>query len=263
MLANAARIAIRPQGHGEFQLRIDAPFILEVQAKAVEGDWLARCVGEVVKNVSADPGHEHLVIGKARQRGGDRRVLCQGFRGIVAHVVPAEVYSHLEGVISFGDGEVVDNLPLRYVTALRILEAGRKATGVSRTGAERSHIGTISEGEVAREQSQGRSRIRIAEDRRVIQHRSDKVVHDVRAEKVSVIQLAFILRLYAAVVEYRIYGVRVSRLHTAIELHATKNLVLVAEGVIHASAEQPFFVAVRNGLRIALRARPGGSSTGL
>src|ERR1700733_360268 len=142
MLANAARIAIRPQGHGKFQLRIDPPFILEVQAKAVEGDGLPRGGGEVVKNVSANPGHEHLVIGKARERGGDRRILRQGFRGIVADVVPAEVYSHLEGVIPSGDGEVVNDLPLGYVSALRILEAGRKATGVSRTGAEGSHVGT-------------------------------------------------------------------------------------------------------------------------
>ena len=155
---------------------------------------------------------ENLVVGEAQERGVDSRILRLGFSGIVANVVPAEVHSHLERMISFRDGEVVDNLPLRYVPALRICEAGRKATGVSRTSAERSHRGTINEGDVAWEQGQSRSRIRIAEDRRVVQHRPDEVVHHVRAEKVRIVQLAFILRLIAVVVEYWIDRVRVGRL---------------------------------------------------
>src|ERR1700731_2916281 len=129
MLANAARIAVRPQSHGEFQLRIDAPFILEVQTKAVEGNWLARRVGEVEKNVSAHPRHEYLVVGEAQERGIDSGILRLGFSGIVANIVTAEVYPHLEGMISLRDGEVVDKLPLRYVPTLRICEAGRKAAG--------------------------------------------------------------------------------------------------------------------------------------
>src|SRR5580700_1196342 len=137
MLTNATRIAIRPQRHGEFQLRIHAPFILEVQAEAVEGNWLARCVSEVVKNVSANPGHEYLIIGETQERGVDSRVLRLGLGGIVAHVVPAEVDSHFKRVIPLCDGEVVDDLPLRYVPTLRIGESGRKTTGVPRTGAER------------------------------------------------------------------------------------------------------------------------------
>ena len=67
----------------------------------------------------------------------------------------------------------------------------------------------------------------------------------------GVVQLAFVLRLNALVVEHGVNGIRVSWLRAAIESDAAENLVVVAEVVIYAAAEQPFLVAVGNGLRPA------------
>ena len=70
----------------------------------------------------------------------------------------------------------------------------------------------------------------------------------------GVVQLSFVLRLNALVVEDGVDGVGVGRLRAAIESHAPENFVVVAEVVINAAAEQPLFVAIGNGLRPALRA---------
>ena len=82
------------------------------------------------------------------------------------------------------------------------------------------------------------------EQRGVIQHGPDKVVHHARSENVRVIQLAFVLRLVALDVENRIDRVRVRRLGATIEFHSAEDFVLVAELIIHAAAEQPFAVSV-------------------
>ena len=79
---------------------------------------------------------------------------------------------------------------------------------------------------VAREKTQGRAIRRDgAKNGGVIEHGPDEVIDHGRAEDMRIVQLAFVLRLRAVGIESRIDRVGISRLDTAVELHAPKDLI--------------------------------------
>ena len=93
------------------------------------------------------------------------------------------------------------------------------------------------------------------EQRGVMQHGPDKVVHHSRTEHVRVVQLAFVLRLIALNVERWIDRIGIGWLTPAVEFHPAEDLILVAEIVIHTAAEQPFPVTVRHRYSVGRQAR--------
>src|SRR5262249_17449182 len=91
----------------------------------------------------------------------------------------------------------------------------------------------------------------------IVQHRTDEVVDDARIENVRVIQLAFILGLVALDIKERADGIGVRGLVAAVELYAAEQLVVVAELVVNAAAEQPLAVPIRNRHTILSEASAG------
>src|SRR6202007_2422279 len=85
-------------------------------------------------------------------------------------------------------------------------------------------------------------------------HGADEIVDYRRAENVRVVQLAFVLRLDAEIIEGRVDGIGVRGLRAAIRAHPSENFIVITEAVVSATAQQPFFVAAGNGLRPRLRA---------
>ena len=120
------------------------------------------CRSKVVKHAAAAdltvqlrrcirPGN--LIIRKTKQSGVDFRIQRVFPGGEVADVVPAEVHAHFEAVTSSGHRQVVDQLPLLDMAALRELETGGESVGIAGAGAERSQGAVDQEFKVAREKA--------------------------------------------------------------------------------------------------------------
>ena len=150
---------------------------------------------------------------------------------MITDIIATIIHAQFEGVIAASDGEVVHQARLRDIATLREEEALTIPTLITRADSEVGHR-AVAERQVAREKPQSLSGIEVAKKRRVIQHGTNEVVYDGRAEYVRIIQLAFILRLDAIRIKKWINGVGIRRLHATIELRATKNLIFVAEGIV-------------------------------
>src|SRR5215469_6097625 len=161
----------------------------------------------------------------------------------VVDVVPPEVHAHFEIVAALVDRKVIDDLPLLHISSLRKEDTEREKPS---DGPEARHGG------VGRAQDFGKglvceTQIRGLEDRGIAQVGKYEIVRHGRAEDMGVIQLAFILRLVADGIESRVNWVSIRRLRATVELHASKDLVVVIKGIIDSADKQPFLVAARTG----------------
>src|SRR5262249_47163944 len=233
--ARAGGVAIGAQGQSELELGIYPELVLEIDAEAVEGQRLRIADGEVLSNAV------RKTVGKIKHARLNGRIAAFA-GGEVADVIAPEVAAELQGVLAAFDREIVHQLPLGDVAALR--ENGERREGAG-ARAERSETAVK---DVQNVGESGKCRIEIGalEKRRVVENRPDEVVYDAGVENVRVVELAFVLRLVALNVEDRIDRIGVSRLVAAVELDAAEDLVIVGEVVVHAAAQEPFAVAVRH-----------------
>jgi len=118
-LANAARVPVSSESESQLQSRVDAIFVLEIQTEAVNRDRLAEIQGEgLCQTISSYATRVKDVIGKVIREYSNGRNLAFACR-IVAHIIPAEIDTHLETVISASNRQVIHDSPLCDVAALR------------------------------------------------------------------------------------------------------------------------------------------------
>src|SRR5208282_6288709 len=115
----------------------------EIEADAVVGDRLCDVGGKIVKyaaaaklsirwRVGVAACRSYLIVRKTKQADVDLRIQRVFARGIVRDVVSAEVHTHLKTVVSARYRQVVDQLPLLDMAALRKLETYRESVGIAR-----------------------------------------------------------------------------------------------------------------------------------
>ena len=90
-----------------------------------------------------------------------------------------------------------------------------------------------------RDEGVGRCLIGVGEDCAVVDGGEDELVDNIRAEGVGFVQLAFILGLRAGRIVDRSKQVGIGCLQALIDLEMTEDVVLIAEGLIDTSAQQP------------------------
>src|SRR5205085_7268612 len=117
VLANRVGIAIGADGHGQLQVRSHAPFILEVNSQAVDGQRVARFGGEVLNESILVGAVQHTIVEIGEAGEINLRPREDGV-AVIADVVAAIVPANLEHVVAASDGEIVNSLVLGDVASL-------------------------------------------------------------------------------------------------------------------------------------------------
>ena len=90
-----------------------------------------------------------------------------------------------------------------------------------------------------------------------------ELIHGAAAKSVSLVQLSLPFRLWAALVESRVDGIRRSGLHAVIGKYVQKYLVFRTHDLIDAERQQPFAGEVTgDGLELQRARSPGRQSKG-
>src|SRR6185369_3295783 len=157
--------------------------------------------------------------------------------GIIGDVIASEIDSEPQIVSAVNFRQVVSNLVLGYISALRpIVQIAAKIIE-----------GTTAETQAIRHESSGRGHISGLENRAVPGSRKNELIGGAAAEGMGFVQLAFILGLGALRIEYAVDGIGVGGLDAVVTAEVDIGAIVIADILVHARSKQPLMGEVARG----------------